>query len=132
MRMGDVGDAVGDSAWWIPDVGSLEDLPVVLLVTVGALVLLVVLLPLLLFGIELILLGVAVAAGILARGLLGRPWVVQATRRDATASPLGWRVVGLTRSGRVIDEVALALGNGLTPSPAEAREAVAPPSHPAP
>jgi hypothetical protein len=30
-------------------------------------------LPLLLFGIELLLLGLAIAAGILARALLGRP-----------------------------------------------------------
>jgi len=127
-----VGTSVDDAAWSITDIGSLEDLPVVLLVGVGALVLLVVLIPLLLFGIELILLGVAVAAGILARGLLGRPWVVQATRQDVTASPLSWTVVGLTRSAQVIDEVVLALGRGVKPSPAEATEAITPPSDPGP
>ena len=67
----------------------------------------------------------ALAAGILARGLLGRPWVVQARRRDRAADALSWRVVGLARSGRVIDEVALALQSGSSPSPAELTEAIA-------
>jgi hypothetical protein len=111
------------------DVASLEDLPVALLVGVGAVVFLVVVIPLLLFGIEPIVLGFAIAAGILARGLLGRPWVVQATRRDG-AETLSWGVVGLARSSRVIDEVVLALGSGLKPLPAEAIDAI--PSKPSP
>jgi hypothetical protein len=52
--MGDAGDAVGDGAWWVPDVASLDDLPVALFLAVGALILVVVLIPLLLFGIEAI------------------------------------------------------------------------------
>jgi hypothetical protein len=115
----------------MPEIGALEDIPVALLLVVGTIVVLVVLIPLLLFGIELILLGLAVAAGILARGLLGRPWVVQATHRDGSAAGRGWRVVGLARSGRVIDEVALALGSGLEPTPAEVTEAIAGPASPA-
>src|SRR5258708_21458936 len=79
---------------------------------------------------QVILLGFAVAAGILARGLLGRPWVVHARRSDGAENALSWGVVGLARSGRVIDEVALALGNGLRPSPAEVTEAVASESRP--
>jgi hypothetical protein len=41
-----------------------------------------VLIPVLFFGLELIILGVLLAAGVIARTLLGQPWVVQATSTD--------------------------------------------------
>jgi hypothetical protein len=80
--------------------------------------------PLLLFGIELILLGLLVATGILGRTLLGRPWIVHATPLAGEAERLTWRVVGWRRSNRLIDEVAASLGAGLDPSPAEASELI--------
>jgi hypothetical protein len=119
-----VGEASGEALLSIPDGGSLDDLGVALLVAVGALVVAVILIPLLLFGIELILLGLAIAAGILGRGLLGRPWVVRATPHDNPAGALTWKVAGLKRSARVIDEVSSALSSGLDPSPSEAAELV--------
>lgn len=121
-----VGGASSDAAWSMPmpDGGSLDDIGLALLILVGVLVVAVILIPLLLFGAELILLGLAVAAGILGRGLLGRPWVVRATPHEDPANALTWRVVGLRRSARVIDEVTSALASGLDPSPSEAAELV--------
>jgi hypothetical protein len=97
-----------------------DDIGLALLVLVGALVAAVIVIPLLLFGVELILLGMAVAAGIVGRSLLGRPWVVFATPEDDAANTLTWKVVGFKRSSRVIDEVVAALGSGLSPLPNEA------------
>ena len=117
-----VGGAANDAAWWIPDFGNLEDLGLAVMVAVGALVFAVILIPLIFFGVELIIVGLAIAAGILGRGLLGRPWVVEAVMDEEPHRTLGWRVVGLKRSARVIEEVALALQSGLEPSPGEAAE----------
>jgi hypothetical protein len=108
----------------MPDMGSLEDLELAVVLAVGALVFAVVLIPLIFFGVELIIVGFVVAAGILGRGLLGRPWVVEAVMREEPRRVLGWRVVGLKRSARVIDEVVIALESGLQPSPSEAAELV--------
>jgi hypothetical protein len=122
-------DGVSSEAAWsipMPDGGSLDDIGLALLVLVGAVVVAVILIPLLLFGVELIILGLAVAAGILGRGLLGRPWVVRATPHDTPANALTWKVVGLRRSARVIDEVSSALAGGLNPSPSEAADLIRP------
>jgi hypothetical protein len=119
-----LGDVSRDTWWSIPDGGSLEDIGLALVVLVGALVVAVIVIPLLLFGVELILLGIAVALGILGRALLGRPWVVRATPRGDPASALTWKVVGLKRSARVIEEVAAALASGLSPSPGEAADLI--------
>lgn len=117
-----LGDAGSEAAWMIPisDGGSPEDLAAGVVILVGAVVFAVVLIPLLLFGIELIIVGVLVAAGILSRALLARPWVVRATPASGHDRALAWRVSGLRRSGRVIDEVAAALVAGLAPAPSEA------------
>lgn len=119
-----LGDAGAEAAWSlpIPDGGSPEDLAAGVVILVGAVVFAVVLIPLLLFGIELIILGLLVAAGILGRALLARPWVVRAIPASGHDAALGWKVTGLRRSGRVIDEVAAALTSGLPPAPAEAAE----------
>jgi hypothetical protein len=108
-----------------PDGGSLEDLAAGMVLLVGAFVFAVVLIPLLLFGLELIILGLLVAAGILGRALLGRPWVVRATPAGGAERALAWKVTGLRRSGRVIDEVAASLTNGISPAPADAEALLA-------
>jgi hypothetical protein len=80
----------------------------------------VVVIPLLLFGIELIVLGLVIAAAIVGRALLGRPWIVQARRVGGATPALTWNVTGWRRSARLIDEVAGALADGRDPSPSEA------------
>jgi hypothetical protein len=120
-----VGDGAGEAAWaTVPDVGSVEGLEAMIVLVVGALVLAVVLIPLLLFGIELIVLGLLIAAGIVGRGFLGRPWVVRAVPAAGQDPALAWKVVGLRRSRRLIDEVAGSLQHGLAPAPAERCEAL--------
>ncbi len=121
-----LGDTASDAASVapLPDAGLLEDLAGGVAVLVGIVVFAVVLIPLLLFGIELIVLGLLIALGILGRGLLGRPWVVRATPDGGRGGALAWRVVGWRRSARVIDEVAASLTNGQLPAPAEALESL--------
>lgn len=99
---------------------------VAILVAIVAIVLAVfVLVPLLLFGVELIIVGVAIALGMLGRLFLGRPWVVAAECLDSPGTGFAWRVSGIRRSQRVLDQVAAALEAGATPEPAERVEQVA-------
>jgi hypothetical protein len=103
--------------WSIPpiDVGGAEGLEILLGGSVAAVVVAVIGIPLLLFGIELITLGLIVAAGIVARSIFGRPWIVRATPSANPAGALAWEVKGWRRSARLIDEVATELAAGLTP-----------------
>ncbi|HEX2040128.1 MAG TPA: hypothetical protein VHF47_10400 [Acidimicrobiales bacterium] len=65
-----------------------------------------------LFEVALVLL--LAAAGAMARIVLRRPWVVEAT--PATGSGcFRWKVVGWRRSGEVVDEVARRLAAGERP-----------------
>jgi len=91
----------------------------------------VIVIPLLLFGIELILLGLVIAIGITGRTLLGRPWIVKAVPLASQAQDreLSWSVVGWRRSNRLIDEVLASLSAGLDPSPAEGSELTPVPVH---
>ncbi len=106
----------------MPDLGGLEELGAWALILVGSVVFAVVLIPLLLFGIELIVLGLLIALGILARAVLGRPWLVKATPTDGSPGELTWKVSGWGRSHRLIQEVTGALAAGLDPAPAEAAQ----------
>lgn len=121
VRAGTSADTLASSG--VPtDVGSPEDLALVVAIFLGTAVFLVVLIPLLLFGIELVILGLLIAAGIIGRALFGRAWEVRAT--PTSGEPLAWRVTGIRRSDRVIDEVATALAAGRAPTPAETAEQV--------
>jgi hypothetical protein len=75
-----------------------------------------VLIPLLLFGVELVIVGCLLAAGILARLLLGRPWLIEAQLIDG-ARILEWQVSGWRRSQRLIEQVASDLEAGREPAP---------------
>src|SRR5262249_23579818 len=123
VRVG--GGETAEAAWWsMPDGGGPDDFAAGIAILIGALVVAVVLIPLLLFGIELIIVGVLVAAGTLGRGLLGRPWVVEARCSENPSRTLAWKVVGWRRSARLIDEVAASLANGRDPAPAEDAERI--------
>jgi hypothetical protein len=120
-RNGDGGQIdVAEALFSVPDFNNLDDLGAAVLIVLALVVIALVVVPLLLFGIELILLGLLVAIGIVARTLLGRPWVVQAIPQDEKTGTLTWPVVGWRRSARVIEEVAASLEAGLDPAPAEA------------
>lgn len=93
---------------WLPvDVGGMGDLEGWLLAIVALVVIVFVLIPLLLFGIELIIVGVVLAAGMIGRLFLGRPWIIEANSSRGEA--LTWEVAGWRRSRHALDEVARAL-----------------------
>jgi hypothetical protein len=95
--------------------GGLEGIAVLI---AGVLVLALALVPVLLFGIELIIVGCVLAAGLAGRILLGRPWTIEAriVRPVGSERQLEWSVSGWHRSGRVIAEVAAALAAGREPT----------------
>ena len=104
-------------AW--PDVGNLDLGDGLLLVALVAAVALI-LIPILFLGIELIVLGALLAAGVMARTLLRQPWVVEARCNDSLTSGrlLEWRVRGWRKSGKLIGQVASDLSAGREPSDA--------------
>lgn len=118
-----VGEAA-EASVMLPDIGSVDDIGAAVLVFVAIGVIVLVAIPLLLFGIELIVLGLVIAAGIIGRTLFGRPWVVQAVPVDGDAQVLAWLVSGWRRSARVIEEIAAALDAGRDPVPSETVERI--------
>lgn len=94
----------------MPD-GGLEELGGWIVIVVGSIVFAVILIPLLLFGIELIVLGFLIALGILGRAFFRRPRIVKATAADGCVEHT-WKVVGMWRSHKVICEIADALASG--------------------
>jgi hypothetical protein len=87
-------------------------------VVVAAVVaLLLILIPVLLFGVEPIILGALLAAGVIARTLLGQPWVIEARSTDPLTSgrQLEWRVRGWRKSGKLGAQVASDLSAGREP-----------------
>jgi hypothetical protein len=80
-----------------------------------------VLIPILFFGLELVIVGALLAAGLLARTLLGQPWIVEATSIDPLSSGrcLEWRVRGWRRSQAFIAEIAAELAAGNEPPVAQ-------------
>ena len=101
----------------LPDLGNL-DFGEGLLLTVAAVAVLLILIPVLFFGLELIILGVLLAAGVIARTVLRQAWVVEARSTDPLTAGrrLEWRVRGWRKSGRLIAQVTSDLTAGREPS----------------
>jgi hypothetical protein len=100
----------------LPDIGNLHP-GVGLLLAAAALVFVLILIPLLFFGFELIILGALLAGGVIARTARRQPWVVEATSTDplTPGRRLEWSVRGWRESGKVIDQVASDLSAGRDP-----------------
>jgi hypothetical protein len=88
-----------------------------LLVTAAVIAFLLIVVPVLFFGAELIILGALLAAGVVARTVLRRPWVIEANATDPFSSGrhLEWRVRGWRKSGRLIAQVTSDLSAGREP-----------------
>jgi hypothetical protein len=114
----------GDVGWdWVPfDLGDWADLEAVILIAIALVLVVFVIVPLLLFGVELIVVGGALAASIIGRLLFGRPWIVRAESLGGTREVLSWRVSGWRGSERAMDEIAQALAAGSNPEPQGAGE----------
>jgi hypothetical protein len=114
------GDVAAESlehlgASW-PDIGNV-DVGEGLLVAAAVVAFLLILIPVLFFGIELITLGVLLAAGVITRSVLGQPWVIEARSTDPLTAgrQLEWRVRGWRKSGKVIAQIASDLSAGRDP-----------------
>ena len=100
----------------MPDLGTV-DFGEGLLVAAAVVAFLLILIPVLFFGIELITLGVLLAAGVITRTVLGQPWVIEARSTDplTPGRQLEWRVRGWRKSGKLITQVASDLSAGRDP-----------------
>lgn len=100
----------------LPDVGSL-DLGGWLLVVAGLVVFVLVVVPIVFFGIELVILGALLSVGVIARTVLRQPWVIEAKAADplTPGRQLEWRVRGWRKSGELIARVASDLSAGREP-----------------
>ena len=78
---------------------------------------LLILIPLLFFGVELIILGVVLAAGVLGRVLFRQPWLIEARCNDplTPGRQLEWHVTGWRKSQELIEKVISDLAAGQEP-----------------
>jgi hypothetical protein len=115
----------GDGDGWLSglDLGGGADDVLGLLVAIFVIIVVVALLfmvvfPLLVLGVELILVLLLFFWGVTARLVLRRPWTIRAR---AGERELHWQATGFRRSGRVRDEASAALARGeAQPHPPEA------------
>lgn len=111
-RVGDVGDA---------DPGCLEvfgeGLLVGLAVIAAVLLLVFVAVPLVFAVLDLVVVLLLAALGILTRVLFRRPWTIEATSDDG--GRLRWRVKGWRASGAKRDEIEGLLATGILPPDAD-------------
>jgi len=84
------------------------------LIAAGVVAVVLILIPLLFFGAELVILGALLAAGLISRTLLRQPWVVEARSTDPLTSGrrLEWRVRGWRNSEKLIAQVVSDLSAG--------------------
>jgi hypothetical protein len=92
-----------------------------LVVTAAIVAFVLILIPVLFFGFELIALGALLAAGLFGRTLLRQPWVIEATSSDPFGSgrQLEWQVRGWRQSGVLMDQVVSDLAQGREPPNAQ-------------
>ena len=86
-----------------------------LVVAIAVVAVVLILIPVLFFGLELVILGMLLAAGVIGRTVLRQPWVIEARSSD-TPRALEWRVQGWRKSGKLIDQVASDVSAGRDPS----------------
>lgn len=84
---------------------------------VAVLAALLIVIPLLFFGIELIILGALLAAGAIGRVMLRQPWVIEARASDplTRGRRLEWHVIGWRKSQALIENVISDLAAGREP-----------------
>jgi hypothetical protein len=77
------------------------------LLVVAVVAALLILIPLLFFGVELIILGVVLAAGVVGRVLFRQPWLIEARSNDplTPGRRLEWHVTGWRKSQELIEKV---------------------------
>ncbi len=109
-------DLSSASGFSLPDMSGTDQAEVLLAAIVALVLIVFVAIPLLLFGLELLIVGLALTAGALGHLLLGRPWVVQAWTDDPNGASYEWQIAGWRRSGAAIERIATALVAGENPN----------------
>lgn len=112
-RRGDIAQPLSTLGQGLGSSDLREGMVVVVLALASALVII----PLVFFGVELIILGLVLAAGLVSRVVLRKPWVIEARSSDPLTSGrrLEWHVTGWLRSSRLIDQVVSDLAAGREP-----------------
>ena len=84
---------------------------------VAVLAAVLILIPLLFFGVELVILGALLAAGAIGRMLFRQPWVIEATSNDPLTHGrrLEWHVIGWRKSQALLETVISDLAAGREP-----------------
>jgi hypothetical protein len=112
----DGGGSGGNGSGFDIDLPGADDAIAILLIVLAVIavvfLLTTVVIPILVVGIELLLVIALFVAGLAGRLLFRRPWTIRA--RSADGRQLTWRAAGFRRSGRVRDEIAGALAQGQT------------------
>ncbi|MBV9416623.1 MAG: hypothetical protein JO363_16685 [Solirubrobacterales bacterium] len=87
------------------------------LMLVAVLAALLIVIPLLFFGVELIILGALLAAGAIGRVMFRQPWVIEAWSKDPLmrGRRLEWTVIGWRKSQALIETVSSDLAAGREP-----------------
>lgn len=91
---------------------GLDDVLVIVGIVIAVLLMIFFVWPLLIALVEIVLLVLLVLLGVLARVVLRRPWIVEATPATGQGR-FRWKVVGWRRSGEVVDQVADQLAAGV-------------------
>jgi hypothetical protein len=81
-------------------------------VVIVVILLVTVVFPIIVLGVELLIVIVLLVGGIAARLVFRKPWTIRARAQDGRE--LTWRAPGFQRSGRVRDDAAAALALGQT------------------
>ena len=102
----------------LPDFPSVDSAEGLLLITLAA-ILVLLLVPILFFGVELLILGSLLAGGLLGRLVFRQPWVIEARASGVLGAErrLEWHVRGWRNSHRLINGVVADLTAGREPEP---------------
>lgn len=101
----DIGSALSDGG--VLDVFDGLDLESALVVLAATAAIVLIVVPVLLFGVELIIVGCVLAVGVVSRSLFGKPWTIAATREQASTPAALWRVRGWRASGELINQICV-------------------------
>ncbi len=108
-RRSELGSRLTDGGSSVFDIFDGGDVEAALIGIAVILAIVFIVVPLLLFGIELILLGFILAIGLVGRSLFGKPWTVAATRTGEETPVALWRVKGWRASNELIDHICIDL-----------------------
>lgn len=102
----------------LPDLPNADSAEGLLLITLAA-ILMLLLVPILFFGVELLVLGSLLAVGLLGRVVFRQPWIIEARSSGALGAErrVEWHVRGWRKSHRLIARVVSDLTDGREPDP---------------